>query len=97
TIVATVAMPLVTRLGRHMPRAIAAVLVLVGLVAIAVLIVVLVIGGMTAKDEPIGGVASEAVIHALGWVKGVGVDTSGADSAGSAPCPSPGRSASSAS
>ncbi len=83
TIVATVAMPLVTRLGRHMPRAIAAVLVLVGLVAIAVLIVVLVIGGITAQHEPIGRHSSEAVSKAQGWMKSVGVDTSGADSAGS--------------
>ncbi len=83
TIVATVAMPGVSRFARHMPRAIAAVLVLVGLVAVAVLIVVLVIGGITAQHEPIGGHASEAVTKAQGWMKSVGVDTSGADSAGS--------------
>ena len=83
TIVATVAMPGVARFARHMPRAIAAVLVLVGLVAIAVLIVVLVIGGITAQHEPIAGHASEAVTKAQGWMKSVGVDTSGADSAGS--------------
>jgi predicted PurR-regulated permease PerM len=83
TIVATVAMPGVARCARHMPRAIAAVLVLVGLVAIAVLIVVLVIGGITAQHEPIGQHSSEAVSKAQGWMKSVGVDTSGADSAGS--------------
>src|SRR5438034_6829554 len=38
TIVATVAMPLAGRLAQHMPRAAAAVLVLVGLVAFAVVI-----------------------------------------------------------
>ena len=83
TIVATVAMPGVSRFARHMPRAIAAVLVLVGLVAVAVLIVVLVIGGITAQHEPIGGHASEAVTKAQGWMKSVGVDKSGADGAGS--------------
>src|SRR6266550_1857386 len=83
TIVATVAMPGVSRFARHMPRAIAAVLVLVGLVAVAVLIVVLVIGGITAQHEPIAEHASQGVSKAEGWMKSVGVDTSGADSAGS--------------
>jgi predicted PurR-regulated permease PerM len=83
TIVATVAMPVVARLARHMPRAIAAVLVLVGLVAVAVLIVVLVIGGITAQHEPIAGHASEGVTKAEGWLKSLGVDKAGADSAGS--------------
>jgi putative heme transporter len=83
TIVATVSMPIVARLARHMPRPLAAVLVLVGLVAIAVLIGVLVIGGITAQHEPIAGHSSEAVSKAEGWLKSVGVDTSGADSAGS--------------
>src|SRR5204863_8004897 len=45
TIVATVAMPLVGRLARHLPRILAAVLVLLGLIAIAVLVTVLVVGG----------------------------------------------------
>jgi predicted PurR-regulated permease PerM len=83
TIVATVSMPIVARLARHMPRAVAAVLVLVGLVAIALLIVVLVIGGITAQHEPIAGHSSEAVSKAEGWLKSVGVDKSGAESAGS--------------
>jgi len=83
TIVATVAMPIVARLARHMPRALAAVLVLVGLVAIAVLIVVLVIGGITSQGDSIGGHSSQAVSKAQGWLKSVGVNTSGADSAGS--------------
>jgi putative heme transporter len=83
TIVATVAMPVVSRLARHMPRAVAAVLVLLGLVAIAVLIVVLVIGGITAQREPIAGHSSEAVSKAQGWLKSAGVNKSGADSAGS--------------
>src|SRR2546426_5478559 len=69
TIVATVAMPLVTRLGRHMPRAIAAVLVLVGLGAIAGLILLLRIGGITAQHQPIKRPSSEAGSKAQGWVK----------------------------
>ena len=83
TIVATVAMPLVAGLARHMPRAAAAVLVLLGLVAIAVLIVVLVIGGITAQRDSISHHSSQAVNKAEGWLKSVGVDKSGADGAGS--------------
>src|SRR5881394_241617 len=82
TIIATVAMPVVSRLARHMPRAAAAVLVLLGLVAIAVLILVLVIGGITAQHEPISRHASDGVTKAEGWLTSVGVDKSGADSAG---------------
>jgi predicted PurR-regulated permease PerM len=75
-------MPVVARLARHMPRAVAALLVLVGLVAIAVVIVVLVIGGITAQHEPIAGHASEGVSKVEGWLKSLGVDKSGADGAG---------------
>src|SRR5437762_1340868 len=59
TIIATVAMPVVSYLARHMPRALAAVLVLLGLVALAVLVLVLVLGGITAQHEPIARHASE--------------------------------------
>jgi predicted PurR-regulated permease PerM len=83
TIVATVAMPLVGWLARHMPRAVAAVLVLLGLVAIAVVIVVMVVAGITGQHEPIAGHSSEAVTKAQGWLQDVGVDKQGADSAGS--------------
>src|SRR5205814_9383906 len=61
TIVATVAMPLVSRLARHMPRAGAAVLVLLGLVAIAVLSVVLVIGGISWRRELVSQHSTQAV------------------------------------
>src|SRR3982751_2147727 len=46
TIIATVAMPLVGTLARHMPRGLAAALVLLGVVAIGVLVAALVIGGI---------------------------------------------------
>jgi predicted PurR-regulated permease PerM len=83
TIVATVAMPLVAGLARHMPRTLAAVLVLLGLAGIAVLVVVLVIGGITAQHEPIDRHSSAAVTKAEGWLTSLGVDKSGADGAGS--------------
>ncbi|MGZ4256809.1 MAG: AI-2E family transporter, partial [Gaiellaceae bacterium] len=82
TIVATVAMPVVSRLARHLPRAAAAVLVLVGLIALAVLVLVLVIGGITAQHDSISRHASEGVTKAEGWLTSLGVDKSGADGAG---------------
>src|SRR5437867_13289141 len=60
TIVATVAMPVVGRLARHLPRILAAVLVLLGLIAIAVLVTVLVVGGISAQHEPIAHHSSQA-------------------------------------
>ena len=53
TIIATVAMPVVSMLARHMPRAAAAALVLLALVALAVVVVVIVIGGITSQHDSI--------------------------------------------
>src|ERR1700675_2509669 len=53
TIVATVAMPVVAKLSGHMPRAAAAGVVLLGLVAIGVFVVVIVIGGITGQTADI--------------------------------------------
>jgi putative heme transporter len=83
TIVAAVTMPVVSHLARHMPRAAAAALVLVGLVAIAVFILVLVIAGITSQDDSISKHASEAAAKAQSWLESVGVNTSGAESASS--------------
>jgi predicted PurR-regulated permease PerM len=83
TIIATVAMPVVSRLARHMPRAAAAVLVLVSLIVLAVIVLVLVIGGITAQHDSISSYASEGVTKAEGWLTSLGVDKSGAESAGS--------------
>lgn len=78
TIVATVAMPVVGRLARHMPRALAAALVLVALVALAVLVLVLVIGGITSQHDAIASHSSDAAAKAQGWLEDVGVDKGGA-------------------
>jgi len=82
-IVATVAMPLVAKLSRHMPRAAAAVIVLLGFVALGVFIVVIVIGGITGQEGEIGKHASAAADKAQGWLTSAGVDKSGASSANS--------------
>ena len=83
TIVATVAMPLVATVSRRLPRILAAALVLLGLVAIAVVILILVIGGITSQHQSIAQHSSEAVTKAEGWLTSLGVDKSGADGAGS--------------
>jgi len=83
TIVATVAMPLVSRLARHMPRAAAAVIVLLALVALAVVVLALVIGGITAQHDSISTHSAEAATKAQGWLESVGVDKPGAADAAS--------------
>jgi predicted PurR-regulated permease PerM len=81
-IVATVAMPLVAWLGRHrVPRALGAVIVLLGLLAIGVVILLLVLGGITAQHDEIARHASAAADKAESWIKSVGVDDSGASAA----------------
>ena len=80
-IVATVAMPLVAKLSRHMPRAAAAGVVLLGFVAIAVFVVVIVISGITGQEGEIGKHASAAADKAESWLTSAGVDQSGASSA----------------
>jgi predicted PurR-regulated permease PerM len=82
-IVAAVTMPVVGRLARHMPRLLAAALVLLGMVALAVLVLALVIGGITAQHEPISADSSQAAAKAQGWLETVGVDKPGARDAAS--------------
>jgi predicted PurR-regulated permease PerM len=80
-IVATVAMPLVAKLERHMPRAAAAVIVLLGLVALGLVVVVIVIGGIVGQESEIGDHARSAADKVQGWLESAGVDQSGASSA----------------
>jgi putative heme transporter len=80
-IVATVAMPVVAKLSAHMPRAAAAGLVLLALVAIGVFVVVIVISGITGQKREIGSQAGAAADKAQSWLTSVGVDQSGATSA----------------
>jgi predicted PurR-regulated permease PerM len=80
-IVATVAMPLVGLLAQHMPRAAASALVLLGLVAIGVVVLLVVLGGITAQEGEIREHASAAADKAEGWLNDAGVDESGSSSA----------------
>jgi predicted PurR-regulated permease PerM len=82
-VVACVASPLVHWLRRHgIPRAAGAALVLLALVALALGIVVLVIGGITSQADEISSSASAGVDRVEGWLTDAGVDESGAASAG---------------
>ena len=82
-VVACVASPLVGWLQRHrVPRAAGAAIVLLGLIAIAILVIVLVIGGITSQSDEIGSTASNASDKVQSWLTDAGVGESGASSAG---------------
>ena len=83
-IVAVVAMPVVLMLDRHMPRALAAALVLLAVAAVAVVIVVIVVAGITGQSSEIAAQTSAGVDKLEGWLKGAGVDSSSASGAGTA-------------
>jgi predicted PurR-regulated permease PerM len=81
-LVASVATPVVAWLKRHgVPRAAGAALVLLGIIAISILIVVLVIGGITSQLDEIKSAASNAAEKAEGWLQDAGVSEDGASSA----------------
>ena len=80
-IVAVVAMPLVRLLDRHMPRALAAALVLLAVVAVVVLVVVTVIAGITGQSAELSAQAASGADRLQGWLKSVGVDSSSASGA----------------
>jgi len=82
-IVAAVTSPLVARLTHHIPRVLATVLVLLGILAVTVAIVLLVIGGITSQHDAIATHADEGVAKLESWAKSLGVSQSGASSAGS--------------
>jgi putative heme transporter len=82
-VVACVASPVVHWLRRHgVPRAAGAALVLLAIVAVALGVVVLVIGGITSQADEIRSSASGAVDKMEGWLTDAGVDASGAAGAG---------------
>ena len=81
TVIATVASPVVSRLKRAgLPRAAGALVVLLGLVALAVLIVLLVVGGITSQSDVIAGYAHDAAARLQSWLQDLGLDADGAAS-----------------
>ena len=80
-IVSVVAMPAVRRLDPHMPRAVAAAIVLLAIAAIAVFIVVIVVAGITGQSSEISAALAAGVDRIQGWMKSAGVDSSSASGA----------------
>jgi predicted PurR-regulated permease PerM len=83
-IISVVAMPIVRRLDRHMPRALAAAIVLLGIAAISVLVAIVVVAGITGQAAELSAQAAAGVNRLEGWLRSVGVDTSSAAGAGAA-------------
>lgn len=80
TIVAAVAGPVVSTLARHgVPRAAGAALVLLGLLALATVVFLLVLHGIVGQGDQIRALASEAADKVAGWANDAGAD--GGDSA----------------
>jgi predicted PurR-regulated permease PerM len=81
-IVASVAAPGVSWLGRHrFPRAGASALVLLAIVVAVAALVVIVVGGITSQSDDISARLHEASAKVTNWAKDVGVGDHTADSA----------------
>src|SRR4051794_6133072 len=81
-IVAAVASPLIAWLHGHgLPRGLGAALVLLAIVAVSVLMVVAIVGGITSQTDDLKGQLSDARNTLAGWATDLGVDTSTAEAA----------------
>jgi predicted PurR-regulated permease PerM len=79
---ATVATPVVAWLqAKGVPRGAGAILVLLGFIALGVVILLLVLGGLVAQADTIEAHLKAAADHAEAWLRDAGVDQSGASSA----------------
>jgi putative heme transporter len=79
---ATVAGPVVAWLQhKGLPRAAGAILVLLGFIALGVVILLLVLGGLVAQSDTIEAHLSDAADNVQAWLEDAGVDESGAASA----------------
>jgi predicted PurR-regulated permease PerM len=80
-ILATVASPCVSWLQqKHVPRALGALIVLLALMALGVVIVLLVVGGISSQSDEIGATASAAASKLQSWLQDLGINQSGASS-----------------
>jgi len=81
-VISTVASPAVSWMhGHRVPRALGALVVLLFVIAIALLIVFLVIGGVRDQSDTIASEASAAADKFQQWLKDLGMNQSGASSA----------------
>ncbi len=81
-VVATVASPIVSVLARHRwPRALGALLVLLALITLAVVILLLVLGGIVGEGEKISTELGAALDKLQSWIQSLGVNSSAAGKA----------------
>jgi predicted PurR-regulated permease PerM len=81
-ILATVASPIVARLqAKGVHRALGAAIVLLGIVALAALITLMVIGGIVSQESEIKAGLNSAADTVESWLNDAGVDSSGASTA----------------
>ena len=81
-IIAAVASPLIAWLqGRGVPRGLGAALVLLAIVALSVVMVFAIVGGITSQTDDLKGQLSEAKNTLAGWATDLGVDTDAAEAA----------------
>ena len=81
-VVSTVASPVVGWLARHrVPRAAGAIVVVLALVALAIAVLLLVIGGISSQADVIASYASDAADKVQAWVEDAGVSQGGASDA----------------
>jgi predicted PurR-regulated permease PerM len=81
-IVAAVASPLIAWLHGHgLPRGVGAALVLLALVAVSLLMLFAIVGGITSQTDDLKGHLSDAKNTVTGWASDLGVDKATAESA----------------
>ena len=81
-VVAAVASPVVRKLNAiGLPRALGAVLVLLGIVAVGIGMTVLIVVGITGELGSIHGHLNDAKDTIAGWAKDIGMDSTSAESA----------------
>lgn len=79
TVLAAVTGPIVRVLRTHgVPRALGAVVVLLGLVALGAGIFLLVLGGLASQSDEINAALNAAVAHVEGWVEDLGISSADA-------------------
>jgi predicted PurR-regulated permease PerM len=80
TVIATVAIPLVSSMHRRgLPRAAGAGIVLLGIVALGVAVLVLVLAGVRDQSSEISAAASSGAAKAQGWLESLGVNQGSAE------------------
>ncbi len=82
SVTAAVASPLVARLQRHgLPRALGAVLVMLGIAALGVGLFIAILAGVTSEISAISGQLSDATDTVAGWLEDAGVNAGTAETA----------------